>query len=57
MLELTLSDPAVWFFSLLCLSTRDSVESDATAFRKQARDGGQRLADIAQTANLLRGRP
>ncbi|MER5596436.1 caspase family protein [Streptomyces sp. NPDC002265] len=57
----TLSDKQqsglVWFFSLLCLPTRDSVERDATAFRKQARDGGQRLADIARTANLLRGQP
>ncbi|MFG2949632.1 caspase, EACC1-associated type [Streptomyces adustus] len=47
----------VWFFSLLCLPTRDSVETDATAFRKQTRDAGQRLANIAHTANLLRGQP
>ncbi|MFK0155112.1 caspase family protein [Streptomyces sp. NPDC090493] len=47
----------VWFFSLLCLPTRDSVDGDAAAFRDQVRDAGRRLQDLARTANTLRGQP
>lgn len=44
----------VWFFSLLCLPSPASGESDAAAFYRQARASGG-LAGIARTADILRG--
>ncbi|MFF2198005.1 hypothetical protein [Streptomyces sp. NPDC058157] len=46
----------VWFFSLMCLPSRDSAGDDAAAFYRQALASGGGLAAIARTADLLRGR-